>query len=1140
MNRLYIIFILSLSFVGLVSFAQSGTQLESPSIKAIHNVRDLCLQGRYSETVEELNSIINSIASLKPNERDSLFSCSAQVVSVLSGKRLFNDAIELCQNILAAYPSFLDSEKEIEASLLYKLGELHYHLGDVRASVSYWESALNKYKSFSEGYSDLIPILESNLGSLYGVLKDSKKSVQYYQAALMDKHKITPDEDDLTATIYNKLGLALFNEGNTADAIRMVSYALELREKMYGKNSRQVAESSDNLGWLYMQSGDYFEAERYFKEALSIDDAIKDFDHLLIVYDDFRALYEGKGLVNESREWDFKYLSLQRELFIDKNNQKELPPILDRLASHCYALGDYLRAIKYKTEVIDILKRSESATDIKKIALEQKDISTLYHLSGLNKNAIDYAQEALTNYSKLGQVDTVTLWLYNSIGTIYDETKNHDKAQVFLLRALHLADSLGLTDKSIVYNNLSLTYSHQGDISKALEYANKALSEKLSIANYPQASIATSYNNIGTLYFKERDYPNAEINFNKALAIRKEIFGTNKIDVSTSLHNLAQLYDEQGDYEKAKDYLLEAIKFTNYDDAAVLPTLINDVLLIYEHSHNDEYDQVASQCMRVAIDSIKAVTLRDFTILTEKDRSSYWENKWAVALPYFYNIANDLSLYSKQDVDWTYDLALFSKGLLLNSTKGLNNLLSSSSNAELISMADSLLAIKSAILKTEDLQERSDLYSTASRYESRLLEKSLGFANYTTDLLSSWLDIQKCLSDNDVAIEFVNYNAGSRLNRITYDRYSAIVLKKGWDHPLYRSITITDEELSILKAVASDSDSYDSETGRQCYNLIWGRLADLIDPDDNVFFSPSGLLNLINIEALPNSNKRTASSQYNLHRVSSTRQLLKKSFSDNYISAALFGGLNYESDTTAALNPYYPTGDYSSKRSIVFEKDLTRSGWAYLPGTRKEVEGIYRDLTDSGLSVNCFFGNDGTEESFKSLSGQQTDILHVATHGFYLDNESLQSVQYNIPGVSIKNLTSMQRSGLILSGGQNAWLGKDIPNNVEDGICFSDEISLMDLTSTELMVLSSCETALGDLLEDGVFGLQRAFKLAGVRTIIMTLWRVDDNSSVLFMNEFYKRLSRGVDRHSAFSEALSVIKEKYPEPYYWAPYIMLD
>ena len=134
----------------------------------------------------------------------------------------------------------------------------------------------------------------------------------------------------------------------------------------------------------------------------------------------------------------------------------------------------------------------------------------------------------------------------------------------------------------------------------------------------------------------------------------------------------------------------------------------------------------------------------------------------------------------------------------------------------------------------------------------------------------------------------------------------------------------------------------------------------------------------------------------------------------------------------------------------------------------------------------------------------------------------------------------MQRSGLILSGGQNAWLGEDIPDNVEDGICFSDEISLMDLTSTELMVLSSCETALGDLLEDGVFGLQRAFKLAGVRTIIMTLWRVDDNSSVLFMNEFYKRLSRGVDRHSAFTEALSVIKKNYPEPYYWAPYIMLD
>ena len=134
----------------------------------------------------------------------------------------------------------------------------------------------------------------------------------------------------------------------------------------------------------------------------------------------------------------------------------------------------------------------------------------------------------------------------------------------------------------------------------------------------------------------------------------------------------------------------------------------------------------------------------------------------------------------------------------------------------------------------------------------------------------------------------------------------------------------------------------------------------------------------------------------------------------------------------------------------------------------------------------------------------------------------------------------MQRSGLIMAGGQNAWMGGAIPSNCDDGILLAEEIASMDLSGTDLVVLSACETGLGDITSDGVFGLQRAFKMAGVQTLVMSLWKVDDNATSLMMQTFYEQLLSGKTKREAFRLAQAVVRNKYPEPYYWAGFIMMD
>lgn len=131
---------------------------------------------------------------------------------------------------------------------------------------------------------------------------------------------------------------------------------------------------------------------------------------------------------------------------------------------------------------------------------------------------------------------------------------------------------------------------------------------------------------------------------------------------------------------------------------------------------------------------------------------------------------------------------------------------------------------------------------------------------------------------------------------------------------------------------------------------------------------------------------------------------------------------------------------------------------------------------------------------------------------------------------------------LILAGGNNVWTGIDISGNIEDGILTAAEIAAMNLYGTDIVVLSACETGLGDISGDGVFGLQRAFKQAGVKTLIMSLWRVDDAATELIMKTFYENILAGKSKREAFSIAQNTVRtnENFTNPHYWAGFIMLD
>ena len=226
-----------------------------------------------------------------------------------------------------------------------------------------------------------------------------------------------------------------------------------------------------------------------------------------------------------------------------------------------------------------------------------------------------------------------------------------------------------------------------------------------------------------------------------------------------------------------------------------------------------------------------------------------------------------------------------------------------------------------------------------------------------------------------------------------------------------------------------------------------------------------------------------------------------------------------------------------------------RYGVAPLPGTRVELDEVSALLKPQGVTFDALTGTKASEESFKALSGQHKSLLHISTHGFYYSDEDVNNLNDHLQMMLIGDNRpthfedkSLIRCGLCFAGANQTLSGDSQPSVGQgDGILNALEIAQTDLRGLDLVVLSACQTALGDITQgEGVFGLQRGFKKAGAKSILMSLWNVDDEVTQLLMTEFYRGWTSGMTKTAALRNAQAIVKQKYPDPRHWAAFILLD
>jgi CHAT domain-containing protein len=614
--------------------------------------------------------------------------------------------------------------------------------------------------------------------------------------------------------------------------------------------------------------------------------------------------------------------------------------------------------------------------------------------------------------------------------------------------------------------------------------------------------------------------------------------GSDHIDYGTSLYDLAIFYFRNSRYEDAKKIFEEALSIASNNIVAnrlvYFKILLGKILNDYKAG---ELEQIENQLSEIE-DFLYNQINDNFLFLAEDEREKY-----ILALSGQIDLINSIyiGLNKPKLKENIYNNVLSTKSIALQSNQHLKQLIINSGNPDLVSLYNSIIQGKSELyaIDLSDLKNQ-DLYNVLAdsilKKEKKLLKIINSFSEFKKfDVKEvNWKNVQSTLKDNEAAIEYINLpeQPTDYSTRIYY----ALIIKHGSSLPELVRLFKEEEVVALLDKAGNTKEKvsaiYSGENIENLYNLIWSPIEKEITGIDKIYVSLSGILHKISFPAI--LEKRNEEIVF----VGSTRSIAETRTSTitGETLSVMYGNIDYEElDSFKDFNKVDMQKSYPTE----IQRLVLRSGFDSLPNTKYEIENISRILQDKNYETKVYTGKSATEESFKELSNTNTFIIHLATHGYYFPiqkSSESNKIQLSVGNSSVIN-NPLFRTGLLMAGANQV----NKPFGSSDGLLTAFEISKTDLHDVDLVVLSACETGLGDLMgSEGVFGLQRAFKLAGVKSIIMSLWKVEDEKTSELMQLFYKYYVSGYSKQKSLALAQEQIKNKYENPFYWAAFVVVE
>lgn len=538
-----------------------------------------------------------------------------------------------------------------------------------------------------------------------------------------------------------------------------------------------------------------------------------------------------------------------------------------------------------------------------------------------------------------------------------------------------------------------------------------------------------------------------------------------------------------------------------------------------------------------AAGGMKDLVRRRVPYLNTAEREGFWVN----VHPLFTNMtayALEAGFLRTAHTQECYDALLITKAFLLDTERSLYGIVSNEGDSADKETYLSIAAMNSKVNElAKDYRRNADeilaLSNSINRQESRLAGKFESFGEITSFMEIDYDTVRNALKGSDVLIDFTDF-----VKESSGRQYAAFIISNKQEFPMLKHL-FAESQIDSLGIVRPDQ-FYSERFSKKVVELLWEPLKEHAEEGATVYYVPSQLFFGISLESLPLEDGTLLGEHYNFVRLSSARELVKEPVAEeqrpSIKSAALYGGLQYKVQNS--VMEQHAKNYNLSRQTIMLGRNITRgkSGFEDLDYTKDEIDRIGEILKSDGFSVTPYSGASGNAESLISMSGKSPHILHLATHGFCCTPDEASKIA-SINGKA----DAMALSGLVFSGGNAAWLGEKLPDNVLGGVLTSGNIASLDLSGTELVVLSACKSGQGDATPEGLYGLQRAFKKAGAGTMVMTLWNIDDKKTSEFMAIFYKHLvNEEWDKRTAFKNAVTEFRTVNSDPYHWAAFIMLD
>ncbi len=631
-----------------------------------------------------------------------------------------------------------------------------------------------------------------------------------------------------------------------------------------------------------------------------------------------------------------------------------------------------------------------------------------------------------------------------------------------------------------------------------------------------------------------------------------------------SLNDRANLLIQNGQDKEAVELLLQANNITKKVFGETCSTYVDNLYKLsqlYEKLRQDKKaEEFLSSYNRITIEKLKA----DFTFLSEKEKVVYLKDHISILEfnnNFIYNHQN-ASIAFRQNI---FNLLLFLKSLTLTDTRNIlaalrhsgdnviQGLLKEWQETKSMMARQYSLPIKDRMLNIKDIENQSE------SLEKELSRRSSQWGNEQKAISVSFQEVQEGLESDEVAIEFVAFKRNTEVWNDSF-MYAAYIIHKNDVAPAFVPLFEEKELQNIFNKAIDHSLEVEMDlreevrvdslyNDKDLYKLIWQPLEPHLKGIKKISYSPAGCLYKIAFHALQVEGETLLMDKYELQQYTSTRQVALRQADESYTKPTgitLFGNATFTMDSLQLVNqrPVEQPNGNSGSTLLRGKKRNSGAAWESLESTAIEVKNIGELFQQHSISNESFTEKTATEENLKALNGKSLEILHLATHGFFKPAPKSAFNQGNAYTQTYdpKDDDPLTRSGLILAGGNYAWSGKTPVEGVDDGNATAYEISQLDLSRTGLVVLSACETALGDIRgSEGVFGLQRAFKMAGVKKMILSLWNVPDAATAELMIKFYTNLLNGNSINESFKRAQLEMRENPDaEINSWAAFVLVE